>query len=90
MSSLDGHLAPHHPTEAADGTPHLAYFVDGVSFVWSGNLEHPIQVCPGGYGERVKYEFMLPRPPAITMPVILRCFRDACDRWLDEWEGPSW
>lgn len=75
--------AEHYPTEARDGTPHLAYFAEGVSFVWSGNIEHPIQVCPGGYGEPVVDTIDFPRPQAVTWWVVLHEFRKACDRWLE-------
>lgn len=36
-----------------DGTVHLAYYDawTSMSFVWSGILGEPIEVCPGGYGE---------------------------------------
>lgn len=71
------------PTEAADGTPHLAYFAEGVSFVWSGNAEHPIQVCPGGYGEPVADTVWFD-PEALDLPWVLTDFRRRCDRWLTE------
>jgi hypothetical protein len=73
-----------YPTEAADGTPHLTYFEDGVSFVWSGNIERPIQVCPGGDGEPVADTIW---PPdyfglADPWPAPLVWFRKVCDQWL--------
>lgn len=73
-----------YPTEGADGTPHLTYYAHGVSFVWSGNIEHPIQACPGGYGEPVA-DTIWPddhdrlREP---WPAPLAWFRNACDLWL--------
>lgn len=73
-----------YPTEGADGTPHLTYYVDDVSFVWSGNIERPIQVCPGGYGEPVVDTIWPDNPDQLRglWPDPLRWFRDACDDWL--------
>ena len=52
-------LPPQYPPQNADGTPHFAYFISeehggprgGVSFVWTGDYNQPIEMCIGGYGE---------------------------------------
>jgi hypothetical protein len=40
----------------ADDHAHLAYYdkKHEVSFVWAGNLDEMIEVCPGGYAEPVQ------------------------------------
>lgn len=82
------------PREDEDGTAHLSYFAEGVSFVWSGSAERPIQVCPGGSGEPVADTFWLAiggdgstvEPPAAWLPLhhMLNEFRRACDHYLRE------
>lgn len=80
------------PTESVDGTPHLTYFADDTSFVWSGDIARPIQVCPGGYGEAVTDEIWPIDVPALanvvpagwTLAWALCTFRAVCDQWLRE------
>lgn len=81
-----------YPSEAADGTPHLTYFADDTSFVWSGSAERPVQVCPGGYGEPVNDTFYVtfggdgttvqPPPNWVPLHLALAEFRRACDEYL--------
>lgn len=80
----------HYPSEAADGTPHLTYFADNTSFVWSGSAERPVQVCPGGYGEPVAATFEPMDVPDMDgwhrmSPMrALTVFKSVCDQWLRE------
>lgn len=77
--------------EDADGTPHLSYFAEGISFVWSGSAERPIQVCPGGAGEPVRYEFwpdFVGGGAPIPGHQLIRLFQLACDSWIDDRFGP--
>jgi hypothetical protein len=71
--------------ENADGTAHLAYYAEDVSFVWSGSAERPIQVCPGGYGEPPVAVVWpnLGHEGLVTLQVALRVFRETCDEWLE-------
>lgn len=93
LSSGDRSSVPTYPTEAADGTPHLTYFADNVSFVWSGNIEHPIQVCSGGYGEdvtdriEIPHDFTMLGLNGASLPQLLRTFRRVCHTWLTEQEN---
>lgn len=84
MPNCTGHRSSDYPTEARDGTPHLTYYAGDTSFVWSGNIEHPIQVCPGGYGEPVVDHVWphLGHQGLVTLLVALRVFRATCDQWL--------
>lgn len=81
--------------EDADGTPHLSYFAESTSFVWSGSAERPIQVCDGAAGEPCTDTIWLDeefgdgsdvRPPAAWVPFhhMLAAFQRRCDRYLRE------
>lgn len=74
--------------EDEDGTPHLSYFAEQTSFVWSGSAERPIQVCDGAAGEPVtdtidptkhitQSEWVDLRPLG-----LLSMFKDICDTYL--------
>lgn len=82
-----------YPTEAADGTVHLAYFAEDTSFIWSGSAERPIQVCPGGYGEPVTDTIEPIDVPAMagahrmTLYQVMHTFRLVCDQYLREREA---
>lgn len=72
----------------ADGRPHFAYYYKQgeLSFVWDGNLEHSIEVCPGGYGEPVDDHIELSRSP---MPKMfphqwLEWFAQVCDTYIQK------
>ena len=83
-------------TQSLNGRPHLAYYDEGVSFVWSGSLTEPIEVCPGGYGEPVKARINLladlglvaHMQTARTAKDVVRAFGDICEAWLTkDWLG---
>jgi hypothetical protein len=73
--------------EDEDGTPHLSYFAESTSFVWSGSAERPIQVCDGAAGELVTDTIWLPNPDSpgvMALPLALTVFKRACDDYLRE------
>jgi hypothetical protein len=78
----------------ADGVPHLTYQHPGVdiNFVWDGEWEHPIMVCPQGYGEpcadlidlpdnlnQETFTFLASGDGLIRLPVV---FQAVCLKYL--------
>jgi len=53
----------------ADNHAHFAYYdkAHEVSFVWAGNPDELIEVCPGGYGEPAQ-DAIDPRPYGTSAP----------------------
>lgn len=62
--------------ENRDGNAHMAYFADGISFVWGGGPN--IQVCPNGYGEPATDLI----PVMGISPLTLESFKEACEMYL--------
>lgn len=69
-----------------DGDPHMTYQRPGVdvNFMWDGEFDHPIMVCPYGYAE----------PPTDIIPLaemefagdpasVLDAFRNVCEAYLE-------
>jgi hypothetical protein len=59
-----------------------------LSFIWDGNVQTPVQVSYGGYGEPVKWKFwfndhrvMNMGEPGFTTLVAL--FQQTCEAWID-------
>lgn len=73
-----------HPREVEDGMVHLAYFDKErcVSFVWSGRMDHPIEVCPGGYAEPVVALIPSPNAPGLSLSGALAYLKAVSDAWL--------
>lgn len=67
--------------QAADGTPHLTYYIRDrhLSFVWDGETPY-IDVCIGGYAEPVYYR--IPIEPVSLVSVT--GFGLICQMWADE------
>ena len=71
-----------------DGVPHLAYFNKefNLSFVWSGQVGEPIDICPGGYGEPAVHQILMDTGQALKEASIhdwLAWFRGVCEEWID-------
>jgi hypothetical protein len=72
------------PFNSADGVPHFTYYTHEYSFVWDG-LDSHIEVCPGGYGEPVRWRFRAPYISSSASPAAtLGAFGRACDDWIKE------
>lgn len=77
------------PFENADGIPHLTFYDpnENISFVWSGDFDRPIQVCPGGYGEPAAAEIDVSCDPMQEMDfpvgIFLAWFRGQCRLWVE-------
>lgn len=72
--------------ENDDGTAHFAYYNVELllSFCWSGDLDRPVQVSYGGYGEPVVREYDADLFAPYTTEVkgtldLLRAFKRFCD-----------
>lgn len=76
-----------------DGHAHLTYFDKSrqLSFVWDGDVNTPVQVSHGGYGEPISWKFYfnnhrvmdLGEPNFVT---LVRLFQRTCEAWIDSKE----